>query len=270
MVDDRVDGDGGFAGLAVADDQLALPTTNWGHCVDRLNARLQWLVHRFATHDSGCLHFDSAHDCTNDFTLAVDWHTERIDDSTKHGVANRHRQNAARGFDGLLFFDAVGITQYDDANGVFVQVEGQAHAAVFELKQFVYRAIGQATDAGDAVANFCHATNGAGLDRWRVALETFGNRRCDIRSRECEFRHDCFPFEWRLETCFDLIETGADGVVDYFVTDRGHEPTNDARVDHNFEVHGLTGNLAEGFGQACFLGVSQGHSTANFGNFHLF
>src|SRR5262245_42687206 len=40
LVDDRVDGDGGLAGLTVADDQLALTTANRNHGVDRLDPRL--------------------------------------------------------------------------------------------------------------------------------------------------------------------------------------------------------------------------------------
>src|SRR5690349_23510423 len=46
-----VDGDGGLARLAVADDQLALATADRGHRVDRLDAGLQRLVHGLATHD---------------------------------------------------------------------------------------------------------------------------------------------------------------------------------------------------------------------------
>ena len=46
LVDDRVEGDGRLARLAVADDQLALPTTDGNHGVDGLDARLDRRVHR--------------------------------------------------------------------------------------------------------------------------------------------------------------------------------------------------------------------------------
>ena len=39
LVDDGVDGDGGLAGLAVADDQLALAAADGDHGVDGLDAR---------------------------------------------------------------------------------------------------------------------------------------------------------------------------------------------------------------------------------------
>ena len=46
LVDDRVDADGGFAGLPVADDELALAAADWRHRVDGFDAGLQRLAHR--------------------------------------------------------------------------------------------------------------------------------------------------------------------------------------------------------------------------------
>ena len=60
VVDDRVDRDRRLAGLAVADDQLALATADRDHRVDRLDARLQRLLHRLALDDAGGLVLDRA------------------------------------------------------------------------------------------------------------------------------------------------------------------------------------------------------------------
>ena len=60
LVDDRVDRDRGLAGLAVADDQLALATADRGHRVDRLDAGLERLVHRLAADDAGRLDLHAA------------------------------------------------------------------------------------------------------------------------------------------------------------------------------------------------------------------
>ena len=48
VVDDRVDRDRGLAGLAVADDQLALAAADRDHRVDRLEAGLQRLLDALA------------------------------------------------------------------------------------------------------------------------------------------------------------------------------------------------------------------------------
>ena len=44
LVDDRINGDGGLAGLTVADDQLTLSTSDRNHGIDGLDAGLQRLV----------------------------------------------------------------------------------------------------------------------------------------------------------------------------------------------------------------------------------
>ena len=46
LVDDRVQRHGRLASLAVANDQLALPAPDRNHGVDRLDACLDWRVHR--------------------------------------------------------------------------------------------------------------------------------------------------------------------------------------------------------------------------------
>ena len=48
LVDDRVDRDGGLAGLAVADDELALTAADRDHRVDGLDAGLERLLDRLA------------------------------------------------------------------------------------------------------------------------------------------------------------------------------------------------------------------------------
>ena len=53
LVDDGVDRDRGLAGLAVADDELALAAADGDHGVDRLDAGLEGLLHRLAVDDAG-------------------------------------------------------------------------------------------------------------------------------------------------------------------------------------------------------------------------
>src|SRR3546814_3419064 len=52
LVDEGVDGNGGLAGLAVADDQLALTAADGNQRVNGLEAGLDGLMHRFARNRS--------------------------------------------------------------------------------------------------------------------------------------------------------------------------------------------------------------------------
>src|SRR5439155_26254908 len=53
LVDDRVDGEGRFAGLPVADDQLALAAADRDHRVERLDPGLHRRVYRLPEDDAG-------------------------------------------------------------------------------------------------------------------------------------------------------------------------------------------------------------------------
>lgn len=56
LVDDGVDGNGGFAGLTITNDQLTLATTNGDKGVDGLDASLHGLPHRDTGDDARGLH----------------------------------------------------------------------------------------------------------------------------------------------------------------------------------------------------------------------
>src|SRR5581483_10900097 len=60
LVEDGVDTHRGLAGLAVADDELALAAADRGLRVDGLDPRLQWFFHRLAVDDRRCLQLQHA------------------------------------------------------------------------------------------------------------------------------------------------------------------------------------------------------------------
>src|SRR5207302_3935377 len=88
LVDDGVEADGGLARLAVADDQLALSATDGDHGVDRLDTRLQRLLHRLAHDDARRFHLDAAAMRRLDRSLAVERLAERVDDATDERFAH--------------------------------------------------------------------------------------------------------------------------------------------------------------------------------------
>ena len=95
LVDDRVEGHRGLAGLPVADDQLALAAADGGHGVDRLDAGLQRLLHRLALDDRGAWSLQHAALGRLDVALAVERSAERVDDAAEEAVADRDGQDLA-------------------------------------------------------------------------------------------------------------------------------------------------------------------------------
>ena len=98
LVDDRIDGDGGLAGLPVADDELALAAADRHHRVDRLEAGLHRLRHRFARDHARRDFFDDVGHLGVDRSLAVDRLAERVDHAADQLGPDRHFENAARSF----------------------------------------------------------------------------------------------------------------------------------------------------------------------------
>ena len=73
-----------------------------------------------------------------------------------------------RRLDRLALVDRAGVAEDDDADRVLFEVEGEADGSVLELDHLVDGGIGQAVDAGDAVADLDHAADRARLE---VAVE---------------------------------------------------------------------------------------------------
>ena len=71
----------------------------------------------------------------------------------------------------LLLLEVVDLAQDDGADGVLVEVEGEAQRAVLELEQLVDRRAGQARDPGDAVAHLDDPADLLGADLRGVLVD---------------------------------------------------------------------------------------------------
>ena len=96
--------------------------------------------------------------------LAVDGLAQGVDHAAQQGVTERDRKDAAGGPDDLLLLEGVDLAEHDGADGVLVEVHGEAQGPVLELEQLVDRRAGQARDAGDAVADLDDAADLLGPD----------------------------------------------------------------------------------------------------------
>ena len=153
LVQDRIQRDRRLAGLAVADDQLALAAADRDQRVDRLQAGRHRLMHRLARNDAGRLHVDALALLRGDRALAVDRIAERIDHAAEHLLADRHVHDRARALDGLAFLDLAVVAEDHDADIVGFEIERHAAHAVLELDHLAGLHVVEAVDARDAVAD---------------------------------------------------------------------------------------------------------------------
>ena len=153
LVEDGVDGDGGLAGLPVADDQLALAAADGGHGVDRLDAGLHRLIDRLAIDDPGGVRLDESRVRRLDRPLVVDRLAQGVDDPTDHRRADRDAEELARRGDGLPLADLGEVAEDDDADGRLLEVERQPLDAVLERDHLAVHHAGEAVNPGDPVAD---------------------------------------------------------------------------------------------------------------------
>ena len=167
VVDDRVDRDRGLAGLAVADDQLALAAADRDHAVDRLQAGLQRLLHRLALDDARGLELRRARRVGLDVALAVERVAERVDDAPEQALADRDLELLAGALDGVALDDLGPVAEQHRADAVGLEREREAGDVVGQLEHLERLAVLEAVDARDAVAD---RQDGADLGQVGAAL----------------------------------------------------------------------------------------------------
>src|ERR1700761_1696273 len=159
LVENGVERDRGLAGLAVADDQLALAAADRNQRIDRLEAGRHRLVDRLARNYAGRLDVDAHALVGLDRALAVDRIAECVDDAAKQALADGRVDDGARALDGLAFLDLAVGAENHDADVVGFEVQRHAARTVLELDHFTGLDVVEAEDAGNAVADGQHLSD---------------------------------------------------------------------------------------------------------------
>src|SRR6516165_6011314 len=156
LIEDGVDDQRGLAGLAVADDQLALAAPDRHQSVDGLEPGLHRLVYRAARHDPGRLDLDPPALDIGQRAFAVDRLAERVDDAAEQATADRDVDNGTGALDDVALVDAAVLAKHDDTDIVAFEVERHAAHPVRKRDHFAGLDGVEAVDAGDAVADRQH------------------------------------------------------------------------------------------------------------------
>ena len=143
LVQDGVEGDGGLARLAVADDQLSLAPADGDERVDGLDAGLHRLVHRLAPGDARRLDLHAPRNRVGQGSLAVHRLPQRVDHPSQQAVAHRDRQDLTGGLHRLALRDALHTAQDNRADGGLIEVQGEADGAAGEAQHLVDGRVGQ-------------------------------------------------------------------------------------------------------------------------------
>ena len=191
LVDDGVDRDGGLAGLAVADDELALTAADRDHRVHGQDAGLHRLLDRLAVDDAGGFELHRTHALGLDGALAVDRHAERVHHAAEQALARRHLNQTAGRLDLVVLLDCGDVTQKHGTDFVLFEVLGHAvdglAVGTDELEQLARHGVFQPVDARDAVADLDDRADLAGFDARVERVELLAQ--CLVNRLRGDFSH---------------------------------------------------------------------------------
>ena len=157
MVDDGVNGNSRLTRLAVANDELALATSDGNHRVDGLDARLQRLLHRLTVDDTGGFAFQRhLEKLAFNGTLTVNGLSNGIDDTAQQAFADRQRGNAAGTLHHVALVDGAHLAEHHNTDVVLLKVLDNTLIAVVKLYKLAALCIVQAINTGNAVAHSEH------------------------------------------------------------------------------------------------------------------
>jgi hypothetical protein len=153
LVQHGVQGNGGLSGLTIANDQFTLATANRHHGVDRFKASLDRLVDGSSRENTGGFELGTASLGGLNWAFAINGLTEGVNNTTKHGLANRNIDNLASPLHGFTFFDKTIGTEKHHTDLAGFQVHAHSLDARREFDQLLSLDIAHAMDTGDTVTD---------------------------------------------------------------------------------------------------------------------
>ena len=240
LVEDRVHTHRGLAGLAVADDQLALAATDGRLRVDRLDAGLQRLTHALTLHHRRRLQFQGASLVGLDVAAAVDRLTQRVDDASEEGVTDGYRQHLAGALDLLALLDFLEVAEDHRADVVLVEVERNAEHAAGELQQLLRHHRREAFDVRDAVTGVDDNADllafGVGFEAGDILLDGALDLVCRDRQLCHGFSSSYFVVGRGVVGSFGQVglgrcQLGRQRAVDHLVADGDRQAADQCRID---------------------------------------
>ena len=189
LVEDGIQGHGGFAGLPVANDQLALAAADGEHAVDGQQAGFHGLVDRLAGDDVRRGGFDGAVMAGLDGALPVDGATQRVHHAAQEIFAHGHARHAARAIHQATLFHNRVVAKKDAADFVAIQVLHHAANAVGKQQNFAIECARQAGNRGDAVFHGEHSAGGLRDDLRLEILHGVADQRDHVLAHAAVGRH---------------------------------------------------------------------------------
>ena len=160
LIHNGIQGNGGLAGLAVADDQLTLAPTDGHQSVDSLNTRLQGYGDALPVQHTGRRALHGPEAVVFDGSLAVYRAAQGVHHAAAHSLAHGHLNDVARPAHNIVLPNGGKLAQQHNAHIILLQVHDHAPDIACKFQHFPGHYIRQARHAANTVG---HADDLTGL-----------------------------------------------------------------------------------------------------------
>ena len=156
LINNGIKNDCGLSGLAVSDNQFALPAADRNKRVHDFQSGLHRFMNRAPRNNAGSFHFRAAELFGLHRSQAVNRLAQRVNNASEKFFANRHAHNLVGTFYHIAFFDLLVRTKDNHADIVFFKVKGHSLDPAFKLDQLTGLNLVQTVNAGDTVTDGEH------------------------------------------------------------------------------------------------------------------
>ncbi|MNL26249.1 hypothetical protein D3C87_1477660 [compost metagenome] len=189
LVDNRINRDCCFTGLTVTDDQLALSAADWHHRINGFKTGLHRFMHRFTVDNARCIVFYRTEFSCCNRAFAVQRLTQRVHYAAEHSFTHGNLHNLPCTFYLIAFTNLCVLTQDNNTDVAFFQVERHAHYSVGELQQFPCHRVFQTVDTGDTVADLNDGADFGHFDIGFILLNLTFDQTADLFRSNAQYPH---------------------------------------------------------------------------------
>jgi hypothetical protein len=153
LVEDGVDGDSGFSGLSITDDEFSLSSSDGDQTVDGFKTGLHGFVDGLSGNDTGSLNFNSISILGFDCSVAVDGVSEGVEDATQHFFSDRDIDNGAGSSYYITFLNFSIVSEDDDTDVIGFKVERHTSDSRGEFDHFSGLHFLETENSGDTISD---------------------------------------------------------------------------------------------------------------------
>jgi hypothetical protein len=164
LVQDGIESDGGFTGLSITNDKFSLASTNWDQRVDGFQTRLHRLVNGFSGNNTWGFDVYSSSEFGIDWAFTVDSVSEWINDSSEEFWSDWDVNNGTGSSNDVAFLDLSIVTEYDDTDVIWLQVQSHTFDAGVEFDHLFGLDVFKTVDSGDTISDSQNLTGFLEID----------------------------------------------------------------------------------------------------------